>query len=99
MKKQKKPELTLYDLSNQMAESIEGLARTTKSGFDDVQSSISRLEVGQKSLETGQKVTQKDIESINLRLGYLAPQFEVEDLKKRVTKLERKTGIFHASRA
>lgn len=106
MKKQKK-QLTLVDLSNQITESFEGLARITKSGFDDVETRMSKLETGQSNLEigqknlegrmvtleSGQKVIQRDVDDIKIRLGNHAPQFEVEALKKRVTKLEKKVGI------
>jgi len=75
---------------NQAEENRESLARIIKGGFDDV---LERLETkADKSdiirLEQGQ-------ENILLRLDYLAPQFEVKELTRRVKRLEDKVGIRH----
>ena len=35
----------------------------------------------------------KDLENIELRIGHLAYAFEVKDLKKRMSVVERKVGV------
>jgi outer membrane murein-binding lipoprotein Lpp len=69
-------------------ENHDSLARMVKGGFDDVmerletkadKSAVARLEQGQENMQ--------------LRLDYLAPQFEVKELTRRVKRLEDKVGI------
>ncbi len=57
----------------------EDLARIVKNGFDDVYKKLRGLEQGQ--------------EDIKLRLDNVAYRFEVQELKKRVEKLELKLGL------
>jgi len=78
----------------------EGLARMIKKGFDHndkgfdkiegrvgkVEGRLDRIEVRLDNLDQGQ-------EEIKLRLDNVAYRFEVEDLKKRVKKLELKVGV------
>jgi predicted nucleic acid-binding Zn-ribbon protein len=81
------------NLSTKIDTSIEDLARMTKNGFDRLSEDFENISGRLGGLEIGQKSLQADVSRIDLRLGYHAPQFEVEELKKRVTKLEEKTGI------
>jgi len=78
----------------------EDLARMIKKGFDHndkcfdeiegrvgkVEDRLDRIEVRLDNLDQGQ-------EEIKLRLDNVAYRFEVEDLKKRVKKLELKVGV------
>ena len=71
----------------------EDLARMIKKGFDHndkrfdkIESRLGKVEDRMFSLEQGH-------EEIKLRLDNVAYRFEVEDLKKRVKKLELKTGL------
>jgi hypothetical protein len=66
-------------IREQMKEGNESLARMVSNGFEQTGNSIALLEQGQ--------------ENIQLRLDYLAPQFEVRQLERRVKRLEDKAGI------
>lgn len=100
----KKPEIT----NNELAQKIDGLgeslsekittslgelALSTKKGFDDAQEQFDDLKYGQKTMNARLVAVESGVEDIKLRLGYHAPQFEVDQLKQRVTRLEKKTGL------
>ena len=68
--------------------SIEELAQMTANGFADVKTDFNSLKTDFKTMRT-------DLSDMKLRLDYLAPNFEVRDLEKRVTRLEIKTGLRH----
>jgi len=73
---------TVGDLSNKVASldgKVDSLASSTSKGFEDMQEKFNILESGQ--------------ENIKLRLDHVAYRFEVVDLKKRVERLEDRTGI------
>jgi len=81
-------------------ENNESLARMVAGGFEHVNTDIFKLKEGQAKLEQGYaKLEQGQIrleqgqENIQLRLDYLAPQFEVKQLTRRVKRLEDKIGI------
>jgi len=65
---------------------IEDLARMIKKGFDGNDKRFDRIETRLDRLEQGH-------EDIQLRLGNVPFKFEVEDLKKRVKKIELKVGV------
>lgn len=75
-------------------EDNESLARMVSHGFEDVtakmatKDSVIKLDQSQARLEQGQ-------ENMLLRLDYLAPQFEVKELTRRVKRLEDRAGIRH----
>ena len=62
---------------------FNNLARMVKKGFDDVDKKFNEADKRFDILEQGQ-------EDIKSRIDNMAPQFEVNDLKKRVDKLELK---------
>ena len=71
-------------------------AKMVKEGFDDmdkrfkdVHERFDKVDIGQDNLEQGQ-------DEIKLRLDNVAYRFEVEDLKKRIKKIEFKLGIHKA---
>ena len=64
----------------------EDLARMIKKGFDGNDKRFDRIETRLDRLEQGH-------EDIQLRLGNVPFKFEVEDLKKRVKKIELKVGV------
>ncbi len=64
----------------------EDLSRMIKKGFDGNDKRFDRIETQLDRLEQGH-------EDIQLRLGNVPFKFEVEDLKKRVKKLEFKLGV------
>ncbi len=65
---------------------IEDLARLTQRGFEDVGKNFQHVERRLDNLEQGQ-------EDIKLRLDNVAYRFELQELEKRVKKLEFKAGI------
>ena len=65
---------------------IEDLARMIKKGFDGNDKRFDRIETRLDRLEQGH-------EDIQLRLGNVPFKFEVEDLEKRVKKIELKVGV------
>lgn len=78
----------------------EDLARMINKGFDDhdkrfrsfdkrfdgIESRMDKVDVRLDNLEQGQ-------EEIKIRLDNVVYRFEVEDLKKRVKKIELKVGV------
>lgn len=67
-------------------ESQEELARMVAAGFEQ---SKQDLENVHKELKLDIQRLDMNVERIDMRLDNLAPQFEVDDLKRRVTKLEK----------
>lgn len=62
---------------------LEKLAVMIKSGFDSVEARLLNIENRTSSLEIGQ-------EDILMKLDNYAYKFEVNDLRKRVAKIEQK---------
>ena len=69
---------------------FNNLAGMIKRGFDGVDKRFDKVEGRLDKLETNVGELKDGHEAIELRLGNLAPQFEVNNLKKRVEKLELK---------
>ena len=65
---------------------IEQLAKMIASGFTEFSNKFSSLEVRMDRLELS-------TDEILLRLGSKADKFEVKDLTKRVTKIEKHLGF------
>ena len=61
-------------------------AKMVKDGFDDMDKRFKEVHVRLDNLEQGQ-------DEIKLRLDNVAYRFEVEDLKKRIKKIEFKLGM------
>jgi hypothetical protein len=81
-------------------EDNESFVRMVANGFKHTDKAISGLknnivilEQGQVKLEQAQTRLEQGQENIQLRLDYLAPQFEVKELTRRVKRLEDKVGI------
>ena len=86
---------------------LDKLAVMVASGFNDVKEDMSVLKTDVSELKSDVVLLKTDVtilksdvselksdmSDVKLRLDYLAPQFEVRDLEKRVTRLEIKTGI------
>lgn len=68
-----------FDHNDNRFEGIDRRFNAVDKRFDKVESRLSKLEKGQ--------------EEIILRLDNVAYRFEVEDLKRRVKKLELKVGV------
>jgi hypothetical protein len=66
-------------LSTSVSGQIDDLAQITKNSFDDVDGRLGGLELGQ--------------DAILIKLDNYAYKFEVVDIKQRVNRLEKKTGI------
>jgi DNA repair exonuclease SbcCD ATPase subunit len=67
---------------------IDDLARMVAKGFSGMDSRLYTIEKTQKDLKSQMNVLKQGQEDIKLRLDNTAHRFEVEDLKKRVTRLE-----------
>lgn len=65
---------------------VDDLAIIVGNGFNDVQKEFEVVKQDITELKDGQ-------EQIKLRLDNVAYRFELKDLDKRVTRLERKAGI------
>lgn len=75
----KKREITNKELAKKidsLTELVDKLAAATKRGFDGVNIRLNKLEQGQ--------------EDIKLRLDNVAYRFELQELERRVTLLEKK---------
>lgn len=70
-------------------DSQEELAQMVAAGFEQ---SKQDLENVHKELKQDIQMLDMNVERIDMRLDNLAPQFEVDDLKRRVTKLEKKAA-------
>ncbi|MBU4082479.1 hypothetical protein KKB98_00825 [Patescibacteria group bacterium] len=67
---------------------FNNLAGMIKRGFDDVDKRFDGVDKRFDKVESRLDNLEDGHEAIELRLGNLAPQFEVNDLKERVEKLE-----------
>ena len=81
----------------------EDLARMIKKGFDhndkrfdDIDKRLSAVDKRFDKVETRLSNLEQGHEDIQMRLGNVAFKFEVDDLKKRVKKIEFKLGIRNA---
>ena len=94
--KKKNPKTTLDSLARMVKGGFDGVDEGFKKvdkrfdkvdkRFDKVDKRFDKVEVRLGNLERGQ-------EDIKLRLGNTAFQFDVDNLKKRVRKIEFKLGI------
>ena len=69
---------------------FQSLARMVKRGFDGVDDEFKKVKNDLVKMKNDLGELKDGHEAIELRLGNLAPQFEVNNLKKRVEKLELK---------
>lgn len=77
----KKKNITINDLARMVSKGFEETAKSK-----EVNARFDKVDIRLDNLEQGQ-------EEIKLRQDNAAYRFEVEDLKKRVKKLEFKAGI------
>ena len=77
----KKKNITIDNLARMVSKGFEGTAKSK-----EVNTRFDKVDIRLDNLEQGQ-------EEIKLRQDNAAYRFEVEDLKKRVKKLEFKAGI------
>jgi len=71
----------------------EDLARMVKAGFDSSDKRFDGVDKRLDKVESRLEKIEQANEDIKLRLGNTAFQFDVDDLKKRVRKLEFRIGI------
>ena len=81
MKKQVKTKISLDTLATMVASGFNSVNENMDQRFNKVDIRLNNLEQGQ--------------EQIRLRLDNTAYRFDVQDLKKRVERLESKAGIKH----
>ena len=73
---------------------FDQLGQMIGKGFNSVETRMATKD-DLKSLATKAELAEikQDLENIELKIGHLAYAFDVKDLKKRVTILERKVGV------
>ena len=87
---EKSAEKTKTELRGVIKEEIEGLAIMVNKGFNETQKfNNQRFD----KLEKKFSVLENDHEQIMLRLTNVAYRFELNEIKTRVEKLEKKVGI------
>lgn len=67
---------------------LEKLATMIKTGFDNVEVRLAAMEERFTGVNHRLDKLENNQNEMLLKMDYLAPKFEVEDLKRRVTKLE-----------
>ena len=65
---------------------IDDLAVIIKDEFDNVKSEFNKAAKERKEMK-------RSINEIKMKFAYTAWQIDVEDLKKRITKVEQKIGV------
>jgi len=88
-----KKETTIDELAEKvdgLANTVDDLARITATGFHEV-----KEEIGQVKHEMIQLREQNEREHLELKLrqDQVPYRFEVQDLERRVTRLEKKTSL------
>lgn len=78
------------NLSKKIETEIEGLAIIFKNGFDHAEQQLTEFK---KEMYEFRDRMETDMEDVKLRLDQHAYAFEVKDLNKRVTRIERKIGL------
>ncbi|MBI5071672.1 hypothetical protein HZB93_02130 [Candidatus Falkowbacteria bacterium] len=73
-------------MDQEIKKEFEILTQIVKSGFDEMDRGF-----GENRKE--HQVIHQKLEDIELRLGNVAYHFEIQDLEKRVKRLEAKTGL------
>lgn len=71
----------------------EDLARMVQNGFDEMKG---RVDKRFDKVESRLDILEQGQEDIKLKLDNVAYRFELEDLEKRVERLELKTGLKRA---
>jgi len=71
----------------------ERLAQMIKRGFDDHDKRFDKIDARFDNLDLKMANSEQDHDEIKVRLDNVAYRFEVEDLQKRVKKLEFKLGM------
>lgn len=69
---------------------INQLARMIKCGFDDVDGRFDKIE---RQLKNFREKNSLEHEDIKLRLSQVAYRFELEEIDKRLKKVETKVGL------
>ena len=72
--------------------SIEDLARITKNGFDEMGQLINTVDKRVNGVQSDIKELKRGQEDIRLKLDNVAYRFELVELQRRVTLLEKKLG-------
>ncbi len=72
---------------------IDSLGTMIKKGFDGVDKRLDGVDKRLDKLAIGHKELKRDMEEIKLKFAYTAWQIDLEELKKRVAKVEQKIGI------
>jgi len=78
----KRKNITISDLAGMVKKGFDGADKR----FDNINSRLNKIDLKMVNLEQGQ-------DEIKVRLDNVAYRFEVEDLQRRVKKLEFKVGI------
>ena len=76
----------------------EDLARMVKKGFDGTDKRFDKMDQRLEKVDARLDNLEQGQDEIKLRLDNVAYRFEVEDVKKRVKKIEFKLGIRKAAR-
>jgi len=83
--------ITIDDLAKIIKDEFDGVKNEfdgVKNEFDGVKNEFAKAAKERKELK-------RNLEEIKLKFAYTAWQIDVEELKKRVAKVEQKIGIKH----
>lgn len=72
---------------------IDGLAAIIKNEFDNVNGELNSIKGELKTAAKDRKEMKRSLEEIKMKFAYTAWQIDVEDLKKRIAKVEQKIGV------
>ena len=93
MNKKKNPKTTLDSLIQMVKDGFDDTTKEMKSGFKQIDKRFKKVDERFDKVEDRLEKIEQANEDIKLRLGNTAFQFDVDNLKKRVRKLEFKLGI------
>ncbi|MEX0877575.1 MAG: hypothetical protein WDZ40_01770 [Candidatus Spechtbacterales bacterium] len=71
----------------------EDLARMMQNEFSTINEKLDGIKEDTRVLRSEVESIKIKLEDLELRLSQMAPNFEVEDLKKRLSAVEKKLGI------
>jgi hypothetical protein len=89
----KRLESKIDSTKDELVMTIDELRISTAEGFEDVQGQLQEHGKRFDKIDAELIEIKAEQENVKLRMDQLAPKFEVVDLKKRVTKIEKVVGV------
>jgi tetrahydromethanopterin S-methyltransferase subunit G len=76
-----------------VAESVDDLAKIVKKGFDGVDKRFDKIEKRLVGVDGRFDRLEKSVDEIKMKMAYVAWQIDMKEVMERLAKVEKKVGI------